>query len=177
MTLKVERAVGDTLTKLAATIQNDGTPRDLSGKTVTFVIKTLSGATIQAGGAVTVTSAANGEVEYDFQSSDVATAGTYKAWFIVQDGSSEPDTYPDNADGISLVVFDRSADTTPEDPSIDIIEMANAPTRTRTVEGTVEERSLTELIKADQYTQSKDNAGTVPWGIRLARTRPGGMTT
>lgn len=177
MALIVERAVGDTLTKLAATIQNDGNPRDLTGKTVLFVIKTLSGVTVQAGGTVTITSATDGEVEYDFQGNDVAAAGTYKAWFLIKDGSDEPDTYPDNADGISFIVFDRSANTTPADPTIDIIEMANAPSRTRTVEGTVEERSIHELIKADQYQASKAATDLPPWGIRIARVKPGGTTT
>lgn len=175
--LKHERAVGDTLTKLAATIQNDGEPRDLTGKTVSFVIKTLSGGTIQAGGSVTVTDAANGEVEYDFQSGDVAAAGTYKAWFLIQDSGSEPDTYPDTEEGIQLIIFSRSADTTPADPEIDIIEMANAPARTRTVEGTVEERSIHELVKADQYAASKAASDLPPWGIRIARVKPGGTVT
>lgn len=64
---------------------------------------------------------------------------------------------------------------TPEaDPTINLAELANAPKRTRTEEGTVEERTVDELIKADQYLAAKTEAQTVPWGIRTARVRPGG---
>lgn len=175
--LQHTQAKGDTLTKLAATIQNDGTPRDLTGKIVTFVINTLSGETVQVGGSVTVTDATAGEVEYDFESSDVATAGTFKAWFVISDSGSETDSYPDNDNGIQLVIYDKAADTSPADPTISIIEMANAPARTRTVEGTVEERSIHELIKADQYQASKAASDLPPWGIKIARFKPGGTTT
>jgi len=55
-----------------------------------------------------------------------------------------------------------------------IAELATAPKRTKTAEGMVEERSIDELIKADQYTNSNPNA--VPWGMRIARVRPGSTT-
>lgn len=58
--------------------------------------------------------------------------------------------------------------------TIDVDALANAPKRTTTDEGTVEERSVDELVKADQYNQTATAAASVPWGIRIARTRPGG---
>jgi hypothetical protein len=57
--------------------------------------------------------------------------------------------------------------------SDDIETHANAPKRVRTEEGTVEERSVDELIKADRYAR-EGTANTVPYGIRVARVRPGG---
>lgn len=174
--LEHSRAIGDTLTKLAITIQNDGVPRNLTGKTVIFKMNTLSGATVVAAGAVTVTSATAGECEYDFSDSDVDVAGIYKGWFVVLDGSSEPDTYP-NSGYIQITLFDPAEDSVEPDPSIDIISAVNTPSRTRTVEGTVEERPISELIKADQYTSGKTASDTCPWGIRISRTKPGGMVT
>jgi hypothetical protein len=60
------------------------------------------------------------------------------------------------------------------DPTdIDIVDRAAEPKRTRTEEGTVEERTMHELIAADRYQGSKDAADTVPWGMKIARTKPG----
>jgi len=56
---------------------------------------------------------------------------------------------------------------------IDIAELASAPLRVRTAEGTVEERSVDELIKADRYLAGRQAADAVPWGIRVARGKPG----
>lgn len=59
--------------------------------------------------------------------------------------------------------------------SEDEIEAAGqTPKRTRTDEGTVEERPIDELIKADQYAAGKQSVTGVPWGMRIARTKPGG---
>lgn len=58
---------------------------------------------------------------------------------------------------------------TPEE----IEELALAPKRTRTEEGTVEERSIKELIEANQY-QNTPEVST--WGIRVAKARYGSTT-
>ena len=55
-----------------------------------------------------------------------------------------------------------------------IEELASAPKRTTTEEGTVEERPIEETIKGDQYSAAKSAANVVPWGIRVARIKPGG---
>lgn len=54
-----------------------------------------------------------------------------------------------------------------------IEELASAPKRTRTDEGTVEERSADDLIKLDQYAAAKKSTA-VPWGMKVARTKPQG---
>lgn len=57
-----------------------------------------------------------------------------------------------------------------------IEELASAPKRTRTDEGTVEERSADDLIKLDQYAAQKAT-NAVPWGMKVARTKPQGPVT
>lgn len=173
--LKHIRAVGDILTEFAATLQSGGIARNLTGKTVKFQMYTLAGVLVTDASA-TIDTPLLGEVSYDFQAADVLAAGTFKAWFVIY-GSGEPDHYPDDDDGIEITIFDPTTNTTPETPTIDIVGMATAPIRTRTVEGTVEERSINELIRADQYAANKDAASAIPWGIRIGRTRPGGTCT
>lgn len=56
----------------------------------------------------------------------------------------------------------------------DIEDAGKDPKRVRTEEGTVEERSVQELIDADRYGQTKAAADAVPWGLRIARVKPGG---
>ena len=56
----------------------------------------------------------------------------------------------------------------------DIEDAGKAPRRVRTDEGTVEEKSVQELIDADRYGQDRKASAKVPWGMRVARTRPGG---
>lgn len=57
-------------------------------------------------------------------------------------------------------------DITPED----ISELAKSPKRITGDEGTVEERSIDELIKADKYQQSQQ-ATKPPYGLRIGRIR------
>lgn len=54
----------------------------------------------------------------------------------------------------------------------DIENLAETPKRVRTEEGTVEERSVQELIDADRYTNQKTAVNAVPWGLRIARSKP-----
>lgn len=92
--------VGDTLTPLYVVLQQadeDGvlTAVNLTGKTVKFRLVDNRGTvkTAETTTGVTVTSAADGEVSYDFQTADVDTAGLYWGWFTVYSGS-ERDTFP-----------------------------------------------------------------------------------
>lgn len=52
-------------------------------------------------------------------------------------------------------------------------ELGEAPQRTRTDEGTISERPMKDLIDTDRYIASR-GATRVPWGMRVARTKPGG---
>jgi hypothetical protein len=71
-----------------------------------------------------------------------------------------------------------STDMHPSTPQIEestLEQQMLSPKRVRTEEGTVEERSVDELIKADRYINGQAPA-TPPWGIRIARGRFGSTT-
>ncbi len=172
-----ERALGDTLTPLQVQLLDvNGTPLNLTGKTVRFSMNNANGQVIVSDSAATITDAVNGHVSYDFLATEVDVGSTVDApdrgyFHVYNTYPGEPDTFP--PDGIDIVIHDPARDRTPV-PSIDIIGMANAPKRTRTEEGTVEERTIDELIKADQYQKTLEASEHVPWGIRLASIRPRG---
>lgn len=65
---------------------------DLTGATVRFVMSRGTTATIAA--SATVTNAALGAVQYDWQPGDTTTSGTYRAEWEVTDGSGQVQTYP-----------------------------------------------------------------------------------
>ena len=92
--------VGDTLTPLGCQCAQRNTSGvlevvNLTGLTVKFTMVSAAGAVIvnEATTGVAVTDAINGKVRYDFQSADVANAGTFFSWFTVYSGT-EHDTYP-----------------------------------------------------------------------------------
>jgi hypothetical protein len=101
MSVEVHKiGVGDTLTPLASQLwqQNASgvlTVVNLAGLTCKFTMVSSAGTVIvnEATTGVTVTDATTGKVQYDFQTTDVATAGTYYAWWTVYSGT-EHDTYP-----------------------------------------------------------------------------------
>lgn len=64
--------------------------------------------------------------------------------------------------------------TTPAATEIDIIAAASGPKRMRTDEGSVEERSISDLLLANKAGALAAVQDTVPWGIRIARGKPGG---
>ena len=92
--------VGDTLTPLGCQCQQKSTTGvlgavNLTGLIVKFTMVSEAGTIVcnEVTTGVTVTDAANGKVQYDFQAADVAVAGTYYGWFTVYSGT-EHDTYP-----------------------------------------------------------------------------------
>jgi hypothetical protein len=101
-------SVGDTLTPLAVQLKQKDVNGALSavvltGLTVKFTLVNSVGTVVVAETVtgVSVTDAANGKVQYDFQTADVVTAGTFYGWFTVYSGT-EKDTYP--AGGRKLVI-------------------------------------------------------------------------
>lgn len=68
----------------------------------------------------------------------------------------------------------EDSSTSSSSATIDVVDHVNNPKRVRTEEGSVQERSVDELIKADRYDNAK-KASSVPWGMRIARTQPGGF--
>lgn len=92
--------LNDTRTVLAATLKQPNTSGvdtaiDLTGLTVEFKMVDKAGVDViaQTSTGVTVTTAASGEVQYDFASAGVDTAGRYFGYFVVLD-SGESDHFP-----------------------------------------------------------------------------------
>jgi hypothetical protein len=57
----------------------------------------------------------------------------------------------------------------------DFEDKANSPRKVTTDEGTVEERTVEELIKAERHTANRSSSQqVVPFGMSIARTKPGG---
>lgn len=85
-----------------------------------------------------------------------------------EDGAEATIEYP-------LTFADRLEPATVTAESIDVVAEVNRPLMMRTEEGTVRERNIEEIIAADRY--NKSNAATeVPYGMRVARIKPGGTT-
>ncbi len=92
------RQIGDTLIAIAATLKRpDGTVVSTVGKTVKFTMVDSEGGAAKVAETsdnVTATDEAAGEVQYDPQSADVDTEGTFHAYFILEDGSGNQETFP-----------------------------------------------------------------------------------
>ena len=60
----------------------------------------------------------------------------------------------------------------------ELLELAKAPLQTKTEEAYVMERSAGDLIALDRYIAEKASRAAsndaAPWGMRVARTIPGG---
>lgn len=96
MTLQFLMKRGDTAPSLRATLRNpDGTAVDLTGATVRFLMRDRTSGTVRVGSAAIVT-AASGIVQYDWQSADTATAGTYDAEFEATFPGGKIETFPNN---------------------------------------------------------------------------------
>lgn len=57
-----------------------------------------------------------------------------------------------------------------------IEELATSPKKTQTAEGSVEERNINETIAGDRYARARQSSDAAPWGIRMARVKPGSTT-
>ncbi|NIO43707.1 MAG: BppU family phage baseplate upper protein [Burkholderiales bacterium] len=91
------RHLGDTEVAIATTLQRPGgNAVDLTNTNVRFKMTDAAGTlkVAETNSNVQVTDASNGEVQYDPQSADVDTAGTYHAYFTVEDADGNKDTFP-----------------------------------------------------------------------------------
>jgi hypothetical protein len=96
-----EIRVGDTLVVLTAELfrlNTSGveTAANLTGKTVTFSMRNAAtGTLVVDAAAATITDATTGQVEYDFDPSEVTTAGIY--WYTFKEiDATEPGSFPVN---------------------------------------------------------------------------------
>ena len=105
------RRVGDTRTVLPVALVQPNTSGvltavDLTGLTVAFkMINAATGATEIAltSTGVTVTTAATGQVQYDFSGAGVDTAGVYWGTFVVTQ-SSETDSFPVRTQDLRILI-------------------------------------------------------------------------
>jgi hypothetical protein len=183
-----ERALGDEQTEFLVHLKRNGVAVDVTGKDVEFYLYDQDGNTVIDAGAMTKVDASLGYVSYDFQAADYAAMSadtesplalqgeeTFYGFIKVLDGT-ETDTFPADLSAIQVRIFNPAASRTTASPDItidDIMALAKSPRRVRTVEGTVEERSVREMILADQYQSAKAASGDIPWGMRIAVTKPG----
>jgi hypothetical protein len=125
---------------------------------------------------VTVVDATAGKVQYDFQDADVDEAGDYYGYFIVKDASGESHTFPPGDEGIHFLVTELE----PPEATVagitaeDIANLAKSPRKVQTDEGTVTERSVDELIKADRYAKANEIGDEPLHGLRVSRFKPAG---
>lgn len=88
------RRKGDVLTPIGATLKRpDGSVVDLTDLEVKFKMLDSNGAEKVALTGATKVDAVKGQVQYDFQSADVDTAGTFYAYFVTED-SGEQEHFP-----------------------------------------------------------------------------------
>ena len=105
------RRVGDTRTVLPVALVQPNTAGvltavDLTGLTVAFkMINAATGATEIAltSTGVTVTTAATGQVQYDFSGAGVDTAGVYWGTFVVTQ-SGETDAFPVRTQDLRILI-------------------------------------------------------------------------
>ena len=105
------RTKGDTRTPLKIVIVDENEAAvNLSGLTLKFKMVRAAGTdkVAETASNVTVTDAANGEVQYDFQAADVDEAGEFFAWFIIEDGSSEKDHVPHDGRRLRVQIYNAA---------------------------------------------------------------------
>ena len=91
------RHVGDTLSAIAVTCKRpNGDVVSLASKTVEFKMVNAEDGTVKVAATstgVSVTGAADGQVQYNPVAADVNTAGTYYGYFLVYSGT-DYETFP-----------------------------------------------------------------------------------
>lgn len=145
-----------------------------------FKLYSFSGEEVTTSGVVNILDSRKGIVEYRWNINDYNHFNTlisispgitnyqYKAWFIVNK-SGDKYYYPQNNEGILVNVINPSGISEYESRNIE--DLLFSPSKIKNLEGQIEERSVSELIEAEMWKESK-KTDKVPWGIRIARTRP-----
>jgi len=94
----------DTSPSLQATLKDASqTAVNLTGATVMFHMKSVDG-TIKVDAEMTITNAEGGVVQYDWQTGDTDTVGTYYVEFEVTYSDLSVETFPNNGNKVVTVV-------------------------------------------------------------------------
>lgn len=87
---------GDTETPFVCTLKDDRTPINLSGSSVQFKMQPTGGGALAVDAPADILDAAAGLVGYFWQTGDTATAGTYRAEWVVTAPDGDQYTVPAN---------------------------------------------------------------------------------
>jgi len=94
----------DTSPSLQATLKDASqTAVNLTGATVMFHMKSVDG-TVKVDEEMTITNAEDGVVQYDWQTGDTDTVGTYYVEFEVTYSDLSVETFPNNGNKVVTVV-------------------------------------------------------------------------
>ena len=84
-------------------LDSDGNPINLTGSTVSFVLKSMNNG-IVINSSMTVVTPLAGLVEYDWQTGDTDTTGTYYAEFRVTYSDLSVETFP-NSSNATVIIY------------------------------------------------------------------------
>lgn len=77
-------SVGDTQPSITEAVTSNGSPVNLSAATAVFKMRPVGSTVLKVNASATVVSPkANGNLQYDWQTADVNTAGTYLCWWEI----------------------------------------------------------------------------------------------
>ena len=151
----VIRQIGDTQAPIGSTLtRRNGDVVNLTGMTVNFAMYETDGTVKTAAVEATIVLATAGTVEYDFQAADVATAGTFYAYFITVDGGEE-DTFPVTPGDLAVIVKDTIPAAVTVETTYPTLrtEIADFLGYTRNGEWSVDERARLDSILNSGYRQ------------------------
>lgn len=98
----------DTFPPILSTVSDDAdAPVDVSGATVTFRMVRDTGAVVIEAGEVTIISAANGQIGYQWASGDTAVPGWYRAEFRITFPSGRTMKAP-NGDFLHILIVESA---------------------------------------------------------------------
>lgn len=93
----------DLLPPYRVQLLQDGAPFDLTGYTVTFVMRLPGAPSAKVSAAAVVIDEENGIVEYRWAAGNTDTVGAYKVVWKAVDGSGKPHTFPSKGTDYVLV--------------------------------------------------------------------------
>ena len=94
MAADIQMKANDRLPTVQAQLFIGGTPVNLTGATVTFIMRPKSGGAVKVNSSAVVVSAADGVVRYDWIAADTNTPGDFRAEWEVTFSDGKQQTFP-----------------------------------------------------------------------------------